>query len=111
MKKLFIGIACVLCLGLASCGNAKYETVYEKIQKGDLKFTQEEYSTMIEYLSKNIEEANRFHMSKDPTAELKFKRDCPYFETFMSEITIADHQHKLDKANIQKMQYVFDELN
>lgn len=110
MKKLFLSLAFAISISLISCGNAKYEVVYEKIEHGDTAFSQEDYSTMIDYLAKNVEEANKFHQSKDPRAESKFKSACPYFETFMSEVTNADHQHKLNKSNIEKMQYVFDEL-
>lgn len=111
MKKFFPTFAFgVMLMGLASCGNAQYEAVYEKLESGDLKFSQKEYTTMIDYLARNVEEANRLRQAKDPTEQAKFKEKCPYFEAFLNEVTLAEHQHKLDSSNITRMQDFYDNL-
>lgn len=109
MKKfLFATLACLLVV-LSSCSDKKYEELNEKIQNGNAQteFSQDEYKTMLEYVSANIDEA--LNLSKEGK-DAEIEKKLPYFPNFFGMIMYANLRGELDAANGAEADKIYEKL-
>lgn len=87
-----------LVLMLASCNGKKLESLNEKIKTANAQteFTQEEYKTMIDYVSENYSEAIKL-----PEEEAIQK--YPYMPNFYGMAMLGYMTGKLDQANSDRI--------
>ena len=113
MKKITFGLAIAILLLVSACIGADYaalntkaETQYNNyLTDGTTpKFTQEEYSLMIDYLEDSFKATKKFMEDDNTTMDDldDFSKKYPYVSNFMHVLTITE-EDQLDKKNLERI--------